>query len=697
MQTSGTPAAPTSLTLKLFTPARTDSPLNLPYFSFTDTVSNKCHLQWVAPASSGSGREITSYLIESSVNGSSGWTTVINTGNTNLAAYNLTKAAGTIYFRVSAINVSGVGTPSNVLTVASSTSTCEGTMVRQNGVWTFFTDPRAICYRDNTYIGWVDNRGVVGVTKVNNTTKESTHFDLEDVSTYVTQLGGAEIDDHDNAAVFIRSDGRITCYYSVHNDPSGIRSRTTIYPEDITQWSPAIVDSPANTNSSPNINLPTCYSNPRLLEDTGILLNHFRTGTPPKAPHAILFANTQNPPNSTASDSDALPLIESTLDPWKNQRPYVKSVANGKNRVDFFFTDGHPGDSGTRKNGNGTSLYHFYVQWDKAANKARYYTSAGVEMVNPSATGEQFPSLPIRPKHRGGSDPTMVWNGVNVRSWGWDIVIGFDGNPSVLFTTYDNGSGSFGYTNQRYMFSRWNGTAWITPVDITGANVVPSIQPKVTKEAEEQGSRGAGEKKKIPLNNIWYKSLVLAMEKIKIFISRSKLREIIRPYLNYFKPLALAMGFLPYSSASLTFTQPTVRGVAVSFPGMGTKGVNGFPLDEPCYTGGCCFDGNNPNIVYLVNTVVQNPTNNSDLSSTDLTGIRELQEWRTTDNGLTWSKVRDITTNSLPNIINGRPYSPKNHDGKIAVVWWRGAYSGWVRCFNTNIWCAPASDIAVLG
>lgn len=55
-------------------------------------------------------------------------------------------------------------------------------------------------------------------------------------------------------------------------------------------------------------------------------------------------------------------------------------------------------------------------------------------------------------------------------------------------------------------------------------------------------------------------------------------------------------------------------------------------------------------------------------------------------------RVRDITTNSLPNIINGRPYSPKNHDGKIAVVWWRGPYAGWERCFNTNIWCAPVSN-----
>nr|WP_322686600.1 fibronectin type III domain-containing protein [Nostoc sp. DedQUE07]MDZ8133221.1 fibronectin type III domain-containing protein [Nostoc sp. DedQUE07] len=611
--TNGTPGAPTSLALRSFTPARTDSPLNLSYFTFTDTVNNKCHLQWAAPASSGSGGAITSYLIESSANGSTGWTTVVNTGNNNLVAYNIPKTTGTLYFRVSAVNASGIGTPSNVLTVAGSTSTCEGTMVRQNGVWTFFTHPRAVSYRGNTYIGWVSNAGIVGITKVNNTTKESTHFELEDVSTYVVQNGGAEIDDHDNAAVFIRPDGRITCFYGAHNDPGGMRSRTTLYPEDITQWSTAILSSPANTGSSPNVNLPTCYSNPRLLEDAGMMLYHFRTGSPPNAPHAIRFVNTQDTPTAAASYGVGLPLIQSTQAPWSTQRPYVQSVVNGKNRVDFFFTDGHPADVGTNGDGNGTSLYHFYVSWDKTLNKARYYTSAGVEMINPSATGVQSPSLPIRPKHSGGSDPTLVWNGVNIRSWGWDIVIGFDGNPCVLFTTYDNGSGSFGYTNQRYMFSRWNGTAWTTAVDITGANVVPS-------------------------------------------------------------------------------TQTTVRGVAVSAPGMGTNGVNGFTLNEPGYTGGCCFDANNPNIVYLVNTVVQNPSNNSALSSTDPTGIRELQEWQTNDNGLTWSKVRDITTNSLPNIINGRPYSPKNHDGKIAVVWWRGPYSGWVRCFNTNLWCAPSSE-----
>ncbi|MDF5707776.1 MAG: fibronectin type III domain-containing protein [Nostoc sp. S4] len=113
--TSGTPDAPSSLAIKVFIPARTDSPLDLDYFIFTDTVDKKCHLEWRAPTSSRSGGLITSYLIESSANGSTGWSTVRNTGSTSTFAYNISKATGTVYFRVSAINASGIGTPSNVL------------------------------------------------------------------------------------------------------------------------------------------------------------------------------------------------------------------------------------------------------------------------------------------------------------------------------------------------------------------------------------------------------------------------------------------------------------------------------------------------------------------------------------------------------------------------------------------------------
>lgn len=47
--TSGTPTAPISLNIRSFAPARTDSPLHLPYYTFTDTVSNKLSFTMESP------------------------------------------------------------------------------------------------------------------------------------------------------------------------------------------------------------------------------------------------------------------------------------------------------------------------------------------------------------------------------------------------------------------------------------------------------------------------------------------------------------------------------------------------------------------------------------------------------------------------------------------------------------------------
>jgi hypothetical protein len=593
------PDPPTSLGIRVFTPLRSDAPLNLAYYTYSDPIADKVHLQWTTPVYIGTSA-ITGYKIEQSTNNVD-WTNVItNTGSVSTRYFNLPKTPGVTYYRVSAINASGISNPSNVYTSPLSTSTVDGKLIQENGVWTFFTHPRSVNFNGNTYTGWINNAGVAGITKTNNSTYASTKFDLEDLSAVTTQFGGAEIDDHDNAAVYVTPGGRLVCFYGAHNDPGGVRSRVSEYPEDITTWSTRVLFSPVNVG----VTLPTCYSNPRYIKDCGQMMYHFRTGTPPNAPHAVFYTDEADNLKSSATFKPAIPLIQSTQTPWSNQRPYVQSVVNGLNRVDFITTDGHPADSGTAENGNGTSIYHFYAQWHVPTKTIKYYRSNGVEIT----------SLPIRPKiSGGGTDATVVWAGETIRSWTWDICI-VGGNPWVLFTTYDNGSNGFGFTNQRYRFGRWTGSAWVT-TDITGTNVASS--------------------------------------------------------------------------------GTSIRGVAISAPGMGQLNVNGFPGDEPAYTGGICFDSQDPTIVYLSNPVLQTTSNNSALSVNDPFPIREIQEWRTYNNGATWAKTRDITRNTPPNIMNLRPYSPKNHDGRIAVVWCRGAYGGWVRTFNTNLYAASRVNSAI--
>lgn len=91
-------------------PAVASVPLNLQAIS---GGSNQINLSWDAPASDG-GSTITGYKIERSPNGTSWSTMVANTGNTNTTYDDTGLASQTQYFyRVSAINAIGTGSPSN--------------------------------------------------------------------------------------------------------------------------------------------------------------------------------------------------------------------------------------------------------------------------------------------------------------------------------------------------------------------------------------------------------------------------------------------------------------------------------------------------------------------------------------------------------------------------------------------------------
>jgi hypothetical protein len=219
------------------------------------------------------------------------------------------------------------------------------------------------------------------------------------------------------------------------------------------------------------------------------------------------------------------------------QRPYVKAINNGVDRIDFFFTNCHP-------NEGASSVYHCYMQLDAGVEK--FYQSDGTYI----GTG------PVTP-----ADATLIYDGSSVDSWVWDITRGADGHPRVLFARFPS------TTDHRYMFSRWTGSAWTTPVEITTAG--------------------------------------------------------------------------PYLYAA-----------------------------EANYSGGICFDAADPDTVYL---------------SKQVGSVWELSEWVTGDSGATWSKVRDIDNGVSSR--NCRPFSPRNHNGELAVVWWRGTYTSYTS-YSTSIWGA---------
>lgn len=103
----------------------------------------------------------------------------------------------------------------------------------------------------------------------------------------------------------------------------------------------------------------------------------------------------------------------------------------------------------------------------------------------------------------------------------------------------------------------------------------------------------------------------------------------------------------------------------------------GLYSPEIFYAGGLCFDSLDCNRIYL---------------SAPISGVREIQEWQSLDDGATWAKLRDITAGTSAGTLNARPYSPRNHHSALGVLWWRGSYTSFTS-YAVDIYGAAASAI----
>lgn len=275
-----------------------------------------------------------------------------------------------------------------------------------DGVWTWFTEPRAVVSSDSTYIGWINSSGDAGVSKV-------LHSDLS-VSSF-TLRAAMQIDDHNNAAVHLRADGRVVAAYCRHPDSGADRHRVriTTNPGDVSAWGAEI---------NPVANDPT-YAN--LFAIGSRLFLNFRDG-----------ASTTRKQSRLASD-DGGATWGSAAD-WitkTGERPYIKVACNGT-RMDFLISTGHPAEVAS-------SIYHAYMQPDGGGTEY-FYQSDGT-LIGTTMEPEQG---------------TLIYDGSSVRAWCWDITYGNDGHPRVLFARFPS------TTDHRYMTARWTGSAWTTPVEV---------------------------------------------------------------------------------------------------------------------------------------------------------------------------------------------------------------------------------------
>jgi len=312
-----------------------------------------------------------------------------------------------------------------------------------DGGWCWFSDPRAVSRDGKTCTGWVTEDGSIQAAELDHASGKVTT---------VTLHAKYERDDHDNPAFLPLPDGRLMAFYSKHNGGSqpAIHSRTTARTGNFTDWEPEVA-LPLRDDSGGSAGISYC--NPFLLSAENDAIHLFWRG----------FSLKPTMAKSTDGGktwSAAQPIFSRPGLPSGN-RPYAKYASNGRDRIHFLFTDGHPRDEASN------SVY--YVCYRAGA----FYKADGTRIC---AVNE----LPIHPEQ---ADCVYDATKTGVRAWIWGVAFDRDDQPVVAYSRLP------AETDHRYHYARWDGTAWTDAELCAAGKWFPQTQPGKT-ESEPHYSSG---------------------------------------------------------------------------------------------------------------------------------------------------------------------------------------------------------------
>ena len=300
----------------------------------------------------------------------------------------------------------------------------------KDGVWCWFSDPRAIYYsgkNEKIYFGYVNGQGDVCIGSKDLYSGKLTSFILQDT---------LEIDDHNVPSILVLPDGKLLSFYNEHN--GSVFMRKSKYAEDISSWEEVQVVSPKTETYR------YTYTNPiRLSAENGrIYLIGRKVGPTRSFEHWWQYLKYSD--DEGQSWSKEIILLDNQ---GRKNPPYLKVSSDHKSRIDFAFTDGHP------KIGSDVSLYHMYYSRDT------FFQTNGLPIRHRD-------HLPIRIL---SVDKVYDASRSQVRSWIWDIAFQSDG-PVITYVRYPTES------DHIYHYTYWTGSEWIDQAIVNSGSWMPSLQ-----------------------------------------------------------------------------------------------------------------------------------------------------------------------------------------------------------------------------
>ncbi len=311
-----------------------------------------------------------------------------------------------------------------------------------DGAWCWFSDPRAVYLDGKTFAGWVTSAGDIVIAEYNHKTNN--------IQTKILQ-SDFQKNDHVSPSILFTPDKRLMVFYTKHAKKKPIQLHVSKNPTDISQWDTVRNLKLNDTKTYDGLDSYT-YTNPCRLSGEDNKLFLFWRGMDFKP-----NVSTSNDGGNTWTTGKIFICPERI---YKGRRPYLKVASNGKDKIHFAFTDGHP-----RKELNNSIYYACYYQ-----NVMR---KANGEIIN------QWDSLPISPKQ---SDLVYDASATGEKAWVWDIAYDKKNYPVIVFATFPNDK------EHIYHYSRWDGEKWNTYKLINSGKWFPKTKDnKIEREVNYSG------------------------------------------------------------------------------------------------------------------------------------------------------------------------------------------------------------------
>ena len=305
-------------------------------------------------------------------------------------------------------------------------------LINNNGAWTWYSDERAVVDKTGGKILVSSDANAMGPGGSGR--DGNVDVVVYDIATNMASspfvLGDLAPDDHNNAAILVKPDGKYLAFWAGHNENCNSYWRN----HDGSQWGASQTFSWSSRGCPFENSRQITYNNLWNMSAESKIYNFVRSvGTSPN-----LLVSTDN--GATWAYGGRL----SSTPTVGYVAGYYKYWGNQVDRIDFLATEAHPRD-------NDNNLWHGYLKGGKT------YTSTDMQVDADIADGT---SPQVTAFTRVFQTGTTLDGKVMNHAWNSDIVRYADGTIAAIGmarSTMDSNN-----PDHSFLYFRWNGSAWRT-------------------------------------------------------------------------------------------------------------------------------------------------------------------------------------------------------------------------------------------